>query len=251
MSTEQITGQPVLQIKVEQDADRPLWRVGQDGARPGRIARQQAAGRSGRRATAISAGGAVAREVARPAPRRSASMLVATPSGERIPLSRLASVEVVEGPSTITREWGQRRITVTANVRGRDLGSFVAEARQKIADDVALPAGPLPHRIRRAVREPAAGPHAAADRRAAGAGADLRAALSDLSQRGRRPAGVHRRAVRLGGRDFCPVAARHAVFDLGRHRLHRPVGRGRAGRHDPGFLRPATARSAACRSTRP
>ena len=68
-------------------------------------------------------------------------MLVATPRGEQIPLSRLATVEMVEGPSTITREWGQRRITVTANVRGRDLGSFVAEARRQIAEKVALPTG--------------------------------------------------------------------------------------------------------------
>ena len=58
-------------------------------------------------------------------------------------MSRLADVEMVEGPSTITREWGQRRITVSANVRGRDLGSFVAEAQQKIADEVAAAAGPL------------------------------------------------------------------------------------------------------------
>jgi heavy metal efflux system protein len=69
------------------------------------------------------------------------SLLVPTASGERIPLSRLAKVSVVEGPSTITREWGQRRLTVTANVRGRDLGSFVAEARQKIAEKVSLPSG--------------------------------------------------------------------------------------------------------------
>ncbi len=53
----------------------------------------------------------------------------------------MATIDVVEGPSTITREWGQRRITVTANVRGRDLGSFVAEARRRIADAVALPPG--------------------------------------------------------------------------------------------------------------
>ncbi len=58
-----------------------------------------------------------------------------------MPLSRLADVRVVEGPSTITREWGQRRITVTCNVRGRDLGGFVAEARRKVADGVSLPAG--------------------------------------------------------------------------------------------------------------
>ena len=45
----------------------------------------------------------------RTSPEAVGSMLVAAPSGERIPLSRLADVEVVEGPSTITREWGQRR----------------------------------------------------------------------------------------------------------------------------------------------
>ena len=48
---------------------------------------------------------------------------------------------MVEGPATITREWGQRRITVTTNVRGRDMGSFVAEARRKVAEKVALPQG--------------------------------------------------------------------------------------------------------------
>ena len=79
-------------------------------------------------------------------------MLVATPAGERIPLSRLAAIEVVEGPSTITREWGQRRITVTANVRGRDLGSFVAEAQQQDRGAGAAAAGPLPRRVGRPVR---------------------------------------------------------------------------------------------------
>ncbi len=60
---------------------------------------------------------------------------VITAKGERLPLARLATVEVIEdSPSTITREWGQRRITVTANIdaRQRDLGSVVAEAQQKI-----------------------------------------------------------------------------------------------------------------------
>jgi cobalt-zinc-cadmium resistance protein CzcA len=69
------------------------------------------------------------------------SLLIATPAGERIPLARLAHVEVVEGPTTISRDWGQRRISVTANVRERDLGSFVAEAQRKIAAEVALPPG--------------------------------------------------------------------------------------------------------------
>jgi heavy metal efflux system protein len=45
----------------------------------------------------------------------------------------------VEGPSTIKREWYQRRIAITANVRGRDMGSFVADARQKINEQVQMP----------------------------------------------------------------------------------------------------------------
>ena len=69
------------------------------------------------------------------------SILIPTASGERLPLSRLADIRTVQGPSTITREWGQRRITVSANVRGRDVGSFVAEAQQRIKDQLKLPPG--------------------------------------------------------------------------------------------------------------
>ncbi len=68
-------------------------------------------------------------------------MLIATPDGQRVPLARLADVRVVSGPVTVTREWGQRRITVTANIRGRDMGTFVAEARQQVAERVELPKG--------------------------------------------------------------------------------------------------------------
>jgi cobalt-zinc-cadmium resistance protein CzcA len=58
-----------------------------------------------------------------------------------IPLSRLATIELKEGPNQISRENGKRRIVVSANVRGRDLGSFVAEAQQKIDTSVKLPEG--------------------------------------------------------------------------------------------------------------
>jgi cobalt-zinc-cadmium resistance protein CzcA len=68
-------------------------------------------------------------------------VLVTTGTGDRIPLARLARIELLEGPSTITREWGKRRIVVEANVRGRDVGSFVANAREAIAREVALPPG--------------------------------------------------------------------------------------------------------------
>uniref|UniRef100_E6VCV1 Heavy metal efflux pump, CzcA family n=1 Tax=Rhodopseudomonas palustris (strain DX-1) TaxID=652103 RepID=E6VCV1_RHOPX len=57
------------------------------------------------------------------------------------PLSELAEIVVAPGPNQISREDGKRRIVVSANVRGRDLGSFVGEAQQLIADRVKLPAG--------------------------------------------------------------------------------------------------------------
>ncbi|MCL4743248.1 MAG: CusA/CzcA family heavy metal efflux RND transporter [Phycisphaerales bacterium] len=58
-----------------------------------------------------------------------------------IPLEAVASVEVAEGPNQISRENAKRRIVVQANVRGRDLGSFVAEAQERIDDAVELPEG--------------------------------------------------------------------------------------------------------------
>ncbi len=68
-------------------------------------------------------------------------LLVTTPGGEQIPLERLAEVKVVEDrPSTLEREWGQRVINITMNVRGRDQGSFVEEAKRTVAEKVALPA---------------------------------------------------------------------------------------------------------------
>ncbi len=68
-----------------------------------------------------------------------AALTVVAASGEQIPLSRLADIKLVKGPKRVMREWGQRRITVTCNVRGRDMGGFVAEAQEKIASNVKLP----------------------------------------------------------------------------------------------------------------
>ena len=56
-------------------------------------------------------------------------------------LRQVASFSVTEGPNQISRENGQRRVVVTANVRGRDIGSLVDEAQAKVAEQVALPAG--------------------------------------------------------------------------------------------------------------
>jgi cobalt-zinc-cadmium resistance protein CzcA len=58
-----------------------------------------------------------------------------------IPLRELASVAITQGPNQISRENGKRRVVVTANVRGRDLGSFVAEAQRRVKEAAVAPPG--------------------------------------------------------------------------------------------------------------
>ena len=58
-----------------------------------------------------------------------------------IPLSEVADLQVADSPNQISRENGKRLVVVTANIRGRDLGGFVAEAQTRIANEVKLPAG--------------------------------------------------------------------------------------------------------------
>jgi len=71
-----------------------------------------------------------------------ANLPVALPGGHgSIPLGDLADVELRQGASRIQREAGSRNVIVKANLRGRDQGSFVAEARARVAAEVALPAG--------------------------------------------------------------------------------------------------------------
>jgi len=58
-----------------------------------------------------------------------------------VPLQDVAKIEVEIGPNQISRENGKRRVVVTANVRGRDLGSFITEVQQKVGAEVELPSG--------------------------------------------------------------------------------------------------------------
>ncbi len=60
---------------------------------------------------------------------------------QTVPLREVARIETTLGPNQINRENGKRRVIVTANVRGRDLGGFVAELQQAIGSEVRLPAG--------------------------------------------------------------------------------------------------------------
>ncbi|MBD3852278.1 MAG: efflux RND transporter permease subunit [Acidobacteria bacterium] len=79
----------------------------------------------------------------RDTPEAIGSILVPTPDGATVPIAQLAVVEEVVGPRQITRENGQRFITVQCNVADRDIGSFVAEAQRAIDDEVDLPPGYL------------------------------------------------------------------------------------------------------------
>lgn len=58
-----------------------------------------------------------------------------------VPLGAVAKIVIAEGPNQISRENGKRRVVVQANVRGRDMGSFVADAQRRIDSEVKLPAG--------------------------------------------------------------------------------------------------------------
>ena len=62
-------------------------------------------------------------------------------NGGEVPLSEVATIERIQGPNQISREDGKRRAVVTTNVRDRDLGSFIAEAQQRIGAEVELPEG--------------------------------------------------------------------------------------------------------------
>ncbi len=140
VAVEQITGQPVLQIALKQDeiarygvsvrevldliqslGGLELGEVFEDQLRFPLMARLP--------------------ERIRSNPEAIGAIQLRTASGQRIPLARLAKIQTIEGPSTITREWGYRRITISANVRGRDLGGFVAEAQSKIEEQIQLPPG--------------------------------------------------------------------------------------------------------------
>ncbi|MEC8179639.1 MAG: efflux RND transporter permease subunit, partial [Pseudomonadota bacterium] len=66
---------------------------------------------------------------------------IALPGGGSVPLSEVATIENVQGPNQISREDGKRRAVVTSNVRGRDLGSFISEAQERIATEIELPEG--------------------------------------------------------------------------------------------------------------
>jgi cobalt-zinc-cadmium resistance protein CzcA len=140
ISGEQLTGQPILRVRVDQNAiarmgipaDRVLEMVDAvGGITVGEI-------QEGERRFPL-----VVRLPDRFRQDRDAlsSVLIPTEAGSVLPLGTLASVEETEGPATITREWARRRTVAQCNIRGRDMGSFVREVRGRIAQEITMPPG--------------------------------------------------------------------------------------------------------------
>lgn len=141
LSVEQSGGLPVVEIRPRRDA---IARYGINVADINAVI-ETAIG--GKEATQVIAGNRrfplVVRfaESARQSPEAIGNILISTSDGRRIPLSQLAHIVSVEGPVQISREHGQRRIAIRFNVRGRDLGRVVADARRQVEARVALPPG--------------------------------------------------------------------------------------------------------------
>jgi len=138
--TEQVTGQPVLQIEVDRGA------IGRHGIAAADVL------------DVVAALGSVEVGHLQEGERRFPIALriddryredvaavgripVTAARGERIPLAQLAKIRMTEGPTTIQREWAKRRTVVQSNVRGRDVGGYVAEAMARIDREVDLPPG--------------------------------------------------------------------------------------------------------------
>ncbi|MCW8129740.1 MAG: efflux RND transporter permease subunit [Planctomycetota bacterium] len=138
LSVEQITGQPVLSIRVKQDE---IARYGIPASKITDMLESIGSKALGEVVSGQLRFPLVVRlpERFRASPEAIGSIPILSATGERIPLSRLASIQIIDSPSTITREWGRRRITVQCNVRGRDVGSFVEEAQRVVAEKIRLP----------------------------------------------------------------------------------------------------------------
>lgn len=140
LTTEQIKGQPVLRVKIDEDK---IARYG--------ISRKSVLD------VVESIGGKIVSEIIedelrfplairlpqelRTSPETIAKLTLTTASGERIPLSRVATVEETVGARVISREWSERRVTIQCNIRGRDMAGFVQDAQREIAKRVDLGKG--------------------------------------------------------------------------------------------------------------
>jgi len=146
VNVEQTTGLPMLQVRVDRE------RAARMGLNIGDVQDLVATATAGREAGTLFEGDRRFGIVVRlPDPQRGdidylARLPVPLPAGAGetrrfITLGEIAAFEVAPGPNQFSREGGKRRVVVTANVRGRDIGSFVAEAQDKVAAQVRTAPG--------------------------------------------------------------------------------------------------------------
>ncbi|WP_305043627.1 efflux RND transporter permease subunit, partial [Geoalkalibacter sp.] len=142
VSVEQITGQPTLQVRLDQQA------LARHGVTAREVLDMIAAVGSLHVGEVFEGERSFPLVVRLPDAQRTdvealRETLIPTLSGAVLSLGSLAEIIEVERPSTINREWGKRLIKIQSNVRDRDIASFVAEARKKIAEEISLPEGYL------------------------------------------------------------------------------------------------------------
>ena len=138
---EQTTGLSMLTLKPK------LLALGQYGVELNTLQDQVATAMGGQGAGFFYEGDRRAEIVVRlPEDRRSdidqlGSLPIQVSNGGYVPLKELVDIELTTGLNQVNRENGKRRVVVTANVRGRDLGSFVSDVQETIESEVSLPAG--------------------------------------------------------------------------------------------------------------
>ncbi|MGQ0637267.1 MAG: efflux RND transporter permease subunit [Planctomycetaceae bacterium] len=140
LTVDDVAGQPILQIQVDRD------RIARYGI-PADEVMDMVESVSGKTVGQVIEGqlpfplAVYLPDEYRTSPSGLANLMLAAPSGNRIPLTRVADIREVRGGKYIPREWSRRRITIQCNVRGRDIGTFVAEAQDRIGTKVELPKG--------------------------------------------------------------------------------------------------------------
>lgn len=140
VSSEQITGQPEFRIEVDRDklsrydlsaADVLTYVESMGGVRVGEVYDGQKRFELEVRMSPDYASH----------PEDIERLPIATASGAQLTLDRVTKASIAPGYASITREWSKRRVVVQANVRGRDVGSFVKEVQERIAADIKLDPG--------------------------------------------------------------------------------------------------------------
>ena len=138
VNVEQVSGQPILQVKIDPKAIERFGVPARNVLNVVEAVGPKKVGeiRKGQRRFDL-----VVRlpDRQRTDPEVLADTLIPTETGPVLPLKRIARITETEGPSTINREWGRRRITIQCNVHGRDVAGFVAEAQRRITEKVKMP----------------------------------------------------------------------------------------------------------------